>query len=44
MVSVSRRARPLHFGQVASMNSGTFSSGDSPTPVNLISRGSTTGN
>ena len=43
MVSVSRRAFPPHFGQVALTNAGTFSSGLPPSPVKGASGGRTIG-
>ena len=43
MVSVSRRAFPPHFGQVALTNDGTFSSGLPPSPVKGASGGRTIG-
>src|SRR2546427_10406791 len=43
IVSVSRRAGPLHFGHVVSTNDRTCVSGEPPRPVNSTSRGRTTG-
>src|SRR5688500_18328074 len=42
IVSVSRRAAPLHFEHVVLINSGTLASGF-PSPPNFASRGNRTG-